>query len=73
MEKTILEVIQQCSKASPVEYGVVVRPKLVLKNTVGKSETRTPEVRQGESGPRSLADGILTHLREARKPTTTSA
>ncbi len=67
MEKTILEVVQEYSKASPVEYGVVLRPKLVLKDLTRESAKSTP-VRQERTGSRSLAAGILAHLQEARKP-----
>ncbi len=70
--ETILEAVQKNSQANPTEYGVVVPPKLVLKTFPKESVNPTP-ARQGRPGSRSLEDGILAHLRDARKPTTTSA
>jgi len=70
--ETILEAVQKNSQANPTEYGVVVPPKLVLKTFPKESANPTP-ARQERTGSRSLEDGILAHLREAREPATTQA
>jgi len=70
--ETILDAIQKNSQLVPTEYGVVVPAKLVLKTFPKESVNPTP-ARQERTGSRSLEDGILAHLREAREPATTQA